>query len=751
MRTDVPGEPVDGALAIDRQGRPAVAFSGPDGLVLATRTGSSWQTETVDPEGEGTPAVATDEAGKILIAYSTPRGIRAAWQPQSGSGSWTIAESFLPRGVPLLAASSAGIFYGAVADGELSVTRHLLRRAATVRAPVSPAAPEGVALAVGPVGVFATYQDAETADLVVLRDRDPGDASISLVRILLSSAPGSLLDQAADAEGSLRREVFLYNEPIRREVVLATRAASREGGNYVLGPGAKPALAIDRAGSAGFVAFWDPVSHRLLGADVDLRSERPDAGFGERHDVSGKPAPLPAEDLIAIALAALAMVVTVAAGATLLAGRAALVPYAFAAVVLLSIAARGIYVGFTGIFGLYPHDRFFLDGPAVQEVVQALALMSLAAAVMIVAALLSGGLRGRFELPRLRALTPPSQRAAVITLALFSAITVVALGFVLASRGLGNLFSDRQSLFGDRGYLQLAIVGAGGAFLVYLSSVRELGKRRQWMLTLLVGLVVGALILLTGSRSAALTGLILPALLYVHLRLRPISWRGLVLIGSVLVIAGVGLRLGVREQLQDVPAASSTTEPPFVQEVLDPFLGGSELGALDGFVLVRSEYVPRFGTDFGETVAAIATAPVPRAIWADKPSGAMARFTAGLDPERFDLTGSELTTSLAGDLYMSGRTAMLLVGFAVLGLALVLLGHLARGASGFLGVLVAVIVIPRLASALWGDLFNASVGVAQVLIPTLAALALAHGIDRFVFGRRSGESSDELAGTSTAR
>ncbi len=94
---------------------------------------------------------------------------------------------------------------------------------------------------------------------------------------------------------------------------------------------------------------------------------------------------------------------------------------------------------------------------------------------------------------------------------------------------------------------------------------------------------------------------------------------------------------------------------------------------------------------------------------------------------------------------------MLLVGFAVLGLALVLLGRLARGASGFLGVLVAIIVIPRLASALWGDLFNASVGVAQVLIPTLAALALAHGIDRFVFGRRSGESSDELAGTSTAR
>lgn len=758
-RAEIDETAVAGSVAFDRDANPYVAFSNAAGGFLAERDlDGNWVTEQIDADATSTPAIGVDSAGLLVTVYEAGDRIRIATRVPGVP--WSIEETQIAGADPALTVDGQRLIVTTSDEDEQFVAsgRALPMPRGSIAADV---AFRPIPVGVGPGGPFVVIQNDLTGVLKVLRlsgSRIEPDLRVNRIfdRRL------SLLEPGIGLDGSTRREVFAFSEPLRRNIVVATRnAGDPGGGEYEVGAGLLPAVSSDRSGTDAFAAYWDRSGRALHGSFLDLRNAEDVTRIPVTERISELRSGFPFADQLAIVLAALGLAAIVLAGAIMLWGSVALMPYAFIAVPLAAMAARAMYLAYTGTYGLYPNDRFPLDGEMVTEIVIAVAWLSLAALLMVAVAVGLVRRTGRASLPRLKAIRAPSELSAAIALGFAIALAIGALAYVLADADGADLFTQRAIVLGDRGYVQLAMVGAGGAFLVYLASLPlGIGGRGKIAGLVALGVFLFALALSTGTRSAAIIGLAVPALVFIHLRLRPLSITAVLLAVAVMLVSGVGFRVGVRERLQETErqelalqqaedggevagesAPPITLERSRVRQLLDPIFDGSELGALDAFVLVRTEYVTRFGVDHLETAAAIATFPVPRSVWEDKPAGGMARFTAATNPGRFATTGSENTVSLAGDFYMAGRVIGLLVGFALVGVAIVLLGQLAYGAAGLLGVLVAVVVMARSSTAVWGDAYNATVGAAQVLGPLLAAFLFAHLLDRVLGKRGSGAES----------
>ena len=277
-----------------------------------------------------------------------------------------------------------------------------------------------------------------------------------------------------------------------------------------------------------------------------------------------------------------------------------LLPFAIALGLLAGFAVRGAYLAQLGVYGLPPNDLLTLDRGGVDAVVDALLIVAGATATMCLAGrLLPVGLGGGV-LGRLRGVSLPSPRAASWIQAAFLAISLAVAAYLLASKGVEELSKNRQVAFAGSGY-QLALLYAGaGAWLVYFAVVGWPADRRQRALLLAFGAAALIPLVISGARTAAISGFIVPIVLLVHLRVRPIRLRTVAIVLVCLFILAIGMRQATRGDRSDPylrEAAPATEADGTVAKALEPGLGWTEAAVLDGFVLVRTQYVPRFGTD----------------------------------------------------------------------------------------------------------------------------------------------------------
>jgi hypothetical protein len=326
----------------------------------------------------------------------------------------------------------------------------------------------------------------------------------------------------------------------------------------------------------------------------------------------------------------------------------------------------------------------------------------------------------------------PSRRGAARTLAVFVLASLAVGTYLIQSEGLDSLLTTRQVALANKGYLLVLLSAGAAAWLVYLAVVGRPQGRRAWAVVLITGAGALAPLLVSGARSIAILGLAIPAALLIYF----LIWRfpGRVIAAGLvaLVALAVVIRVTVREPsyAEPAPAASSEAVDPWIVRDLDPVLGGTEAAGLDGLVLARTEYLPTFGVDPALSAKAFVGAPVPRSIWPDKPRSAMDTFTERLNPVRYSLGQVGQGTSLAGELTMNWGPIGMFAGFVLFAVYLCFLGELASGTAGVLGVLVATALLPRVASAMWGDSFNSTWGGIALVLMILLAVAIGHGLAR---------------------
>ncbi len=355
---------------------------------------------------------------------------------------------------------------------------------------------------------------------------------------------------------------------------------------------------------------------------------------------------MPVDGKAAIWLAALALVLTIFAGFLLLHGQRRgirLLPFAIVLVMVAGFAARGSYLAQLGVYGLPPNDLLTLDRSGVDAVVDALLIAAAATAVLCVVGRLVPADLGRQTSGRLKAVELPSPAGAIRVAAVFVVVSLLVAASVLGSNGIDELAKNRQTAFADSGF-KLALLYAGaGAWLVYFTVTGWPAARRERLLAVLLGAGALVALLTTGARSAAILGFIVPVLILVHLKVWPIPMRTVAIVLVALFALAIGMRQLTRSETSTPfmrERAPTTEADGTVAKALKPALGWTEAAGFDGFVLVRTEYLPRFGTDPFLTAGAFLGTPVPRRIWPGKPRSAMDTFTNRVNPWEYRLTQS---------------------------------------------------------------------------------------------------------------
>lgn len=316
-------------------------------------------------------------------------------------------------------------------------------------------------------------------------------------------------------------------------------------------------------------------------------------------------------------------------------------------------------------------------------------------------------------------------RTVVLGLTTLLLLAIVA-GTVLQA-GLTETLISRQRVFSGNvmallGYFLLPVA----ALLCALQGYRAgwAGVRLWWYSLAGVG-ALGSLA--TGSRSAFILGLLLPLLAF-HARelarSRPSIVRDAkrVLLGMLVLAVPLAATVYIR-----VVRGVST------QSVPSP-LHSPDVSQAD--VMVRLfEVDPE--ARLGDTYVAALFFAVPRVVWADKPVPGNVIASELLAPDRYALTGSEVTIGMAGEAFLNFGWFGMVVAGAALGVLARVVDHLLRHPDTAVWTL-GVIVLLRGINLIRGDAVNA---VVPVILTVLLWLA--------VYTRRT--SSEQSTSTGVGR
>ena len=750
-----------GSVAVGRDRLAHVAYTDPRGLVVADQlpAGSSrprFRSQLVARGAVGRPSIAISPSGALAVIYES-----AADQLQLArrrpSGKWSTTAARITGTQPLLAPSTRGLVEAALGDRRVNVADS--GATGPIHATVevdSPGSLRGFDLTTTGAQPVVAYVEEQLQLVIVDQPGRPNGLQVAGT----TSGIGSFSAIAGTRAG---RIAVLFREPrygLISLVVLHGRARSQ---TLAITQGQSADVALDPAARVADVAYWDPAGLQLDAARVSLRQAKlsprqPLTAYQLTYvqhlksPISVPQTVLPDHDKVSIWLASLALLLSIAAGALLLLERRRgirLLPFGIVLVVLAGFALRGAYLAQIGVYGLPPNDLLPLDRAGVKAVVDALLILTGATATVCVIGYVVSVGWGQRLFGRLKHGSLPGRRGALYTLAAFLLISLAVAAYLVRNAGLKELFESRQTAFAGNGY-QLALLTAGaGAWLVYFAVVGWPAERRERGLLLVSGAVTLVPLLLSGARSVVILGFVVPIAVLVHLRIHPISLRTAV-IGAVVLFA---FAIGTRELTRGGTGSSFLEEATHangpVVKALKPVFGWTEAAGLDALVLVRTEYVPRYGTDLAQTPGPFVGIAIPRSIWPDKPRSAMDNFSNRLNPWNYDISKVGKTTTLAGEFEMDWGLPGVFIGFALFALLLVALGELLTGVGGIFGILIATALIPRVGAALWGDSFNAGWG--GIALVVMMALAIVAG--RVIEGRGRGEPTrvTERPGAPAAR
>ncbi|MFN8161954.1 MAG: O-antigen polymerase [Solirubrobacterales bacterium] len=739
-----------GSVAVGGGGLAHVAYVSDAGLRIADQVRSPasgpprFSRRTIDPRGVGRPSLAITPAGREAIVYQTSSGLRVALQGRRGG--WRIVRSALAAPDPQIASAARRLVVAGLQDygvGILQARPGRMRQGlgfatlGSIRIGGRPGDFDLTTERGAPLVAFARHQGQL---LLVARPAQGGFP----VPVAATAGVGGFASISGTPRG---RAVVLSVDPRFRVLRLSVLDGESRLGDLSLTQGQEGEVAIERDGSRAEVAYWDPGGRELMVASVGLRRElspyaaRP--ADARTAAISTIQKSFPSDGKAAIWLSCLALLLTIVAGLAAVSRRRRgmrLLPFAVVLAVFLVFAARGAYVAQTGIYGIPPNALMTLDRDGVKATVDALSI--LCGAVVVLGAVgwaLPAGWHGRL-LERASAVRLPSRRGAAVALALFTVLSLAAAASVLQAEGLDAILKLRQTAFADQGYKFALLMTAAAAWLVYFAVVGWPPGRRERLILVGTALVALLPLLISGSRTALILGFLVPIVLLVHLLVRPLRART-VAIGLICLLAfAVGARQATRGGTTSVylkQAAPGTELDTGAVTAFRPALGWTEAAGLDGFILVRSEYLPQFGTNPGLTAGAFAGIPVPRAIWPSKPKSAMDTFSSRLNPWDFAISRVGQTTTLAGEFTMNWGLAGVFLGFGLFAVILCLGGELLAGTAGTVGILVAAVLVPRTAAAVWGDSFSAGWGAIVIVLTFVAAVGVGRLADRFRAQRSS--------------
>ena len=673
------------------------------------------------------------------------------------SGQWSTTAAEIGGTQPLLAAGTRGFVEGALEGTRVNVAETGSSGPIHATAPVnSSASLRGFDLGTTGAEPLVVYVEEKLQLIIVDR---PGRRN----GLQVAGATSGIGSFSAIAGTKSGRIVAVFREPRNDLISLVVLRGRARSPTLVITQGQSADVALDPAARDAHVAYWDPAGLQLNAATVPLSqanlspqqpiiASKPTYVQHVKSPISVPQTDFPTHDKVSIWLASLTLLLSIVAGSLLLLERRRgirLLPFGIVLVVLAGFALRGAYLAQIGIYGLPPNDLLPLDRAGVKAVVDALLILTGAAAtVCVVGHLVPVGLGHRL-FGRLKRGSLPGRRGALHTLAAFLLISLVVAAYLVRNAGLKELLESRQTAFAGNGY-QLALLTAGaGAWLVYFAVVRWPAERRERALLLISGAVTLVPLLLSGARSVVILGFVVPIALLVHLRIHPISLQTAV-IGAVVLFA---FAIGTRELTRGGTGSSTLEEAtqangPVVR-ALKPVFGWTEAAGLDALVLVRTEYVPRYGTDLAQTPGPFVGIAIPRSIWPGKPRSAMDNFSERLNPWQYATSKVGKTTTLAGEFEMDWGLPGVLIGFVLFALLLVALGELLTGVGGIFGILIAVALIPRVGAALWGDSFNAGWG--GIALVVMMALAIVAGRVIEGRGREAPTGANEEVGAPAAR
>lgn len=272
-------------------------------------------------------------------------------------------------------------------------------------------------------------------------------------------------------------------------------------------------------------------------------------------------------------------------------------------------------------------------------------------------------------------------------------LDVVAFGVLLHSAGglqahVDGLALRSQSLAG-RSFLTLATVPLTLVLLVGLTA-RLRGRSGAPGRGLVVALAVLALgsALLTGGRASLITGLVLPVAVVVHHAGRRIGPLVATAVATGCLAAWLTLGAVLRDtQFRAAPGVGTT------DHVRDRFshlhestVGGLEAVPFDSLVrLIAARQFGELQWQDGATYRAIATWPVPRAWWPEKPAGGgNAWFSETYVPRFYGDAKVESSISFVGENYANFGWPGIVLGAVAMGLLIGLVhARLTRSADTF--------------------------------------------------------------------
>ena len=265
------------------------------------------------------------------------------------------------------------------------------------------------------------------------------------------------------------------------------------------------------------------------------------------------------------------------------------------------------------------------------------------------------------------------------------AALLVPLGVAIqrvAGAGLADLLvMNRQAVLSSDllGMVIFHAVPAAAVLACYGAVTTRGWRRAAWggLFAVYLGLA-----LVSGSRSAFLLNVVAPAAAFLAARLLrrlpPMaSWRAIIkLVGVGAIVAALAVGVVASAVYRDVTRGEQNPDGAFASPDLTQFDAAAHLMAAD--------------LDASPTYAAAAVAPMPRALWPDKPLSGNAALSQALFAERYEETRSEVTAGLLGEAWLNARWFGAVIAAALL-VALVVLAErllVTPGAATMLGYVV---------------------------------------------------------------
>ncbi|PPF81331.1 oligosaccharide repeat unit polymerase [Subtercola sp. Z020] len=336
-----------------------------------------------------------------------------------------------------------------------------------------------------------------------------------------------------------------------------------------------------------------------------------------------------------------------------------------------------------------------------------------------------------FGMPRRRRSVDSNALQAVVIIA--SAVAVGALGYlVLSSGGPGAYFAglaNRSDFLSGKSFLVLGYVPVQIALVANVVHRRQAGLPVWHNWVNLVGLISLAICgVAAGGRGPLVVGVVLPLVLLKQIGPKPFKLRTIATLGLALVIIAISYSIVVRNANFDQGRSLNQLASDPVGVLLDQVTSGAETRPFDSLIRLNEVVAqdPDFEFQRGATYAAVPAWFVPRAVWANKPSGGgNTWFTSTYVPRFYGTTKVETSLSAVGEAYGNFGHGGVAVAGALMALLASTLTRSRLRERGVLGLTISVSLTPILFSLIRGDAYQGgSLTIATVLLATVMYLVV---------------------------